>query len=111
MIHTIKEVEPINRTESSKLDENRTGDGVLINNSHTSHNNISDEAIYLGNNATVFQAAFFQWEEQNLTLYSLKQKCCHKLQHDSQAAIMSLDNTKIKSKNTLVVVLAINKLR
>ena len=51
-----KEVEPINHninchTDGSKLDNNRTGAGVLINNSP---NDIADEAIHLGNNATVF---------------------------------------------------------
>ena len=45
---------------------------MLINNSH---NDIAEEAIHLGNNATVFQADFFlQRKEQHLTL---KQKCCH----------------------------------
>ena len=53
-----KEVEPINyningHTDGSKHDDNRTGAGVLINNSH---NDITEEAIHLGNNATVFQA-------------------------------------------------------
>ena len=33
------------------------------------------------------------------------------MQHDSQTAIMALDNTKIKSKTTLDAVLAFNKLR
>ena len=51
---TYKEVEPINynincHTNGSKLDDNRTGAGVLINYSH----------IHLGNNATVFQAEVF----------------------------------------------------
>ena len=71
-----KVVEPINHninfhTESSKLDDNRTGAGVFINNSH---NDIAERAIHLGNNATVFQAKVFQWEEQHPTLYSLKSK-------------------------------------
>ena len=54
-----KEVEPINfncHTDGSKLDDNRTEAGVLIN---YSHNDIAKEAIYLGNNATVFQAEVF----------------------------------------------------
>ena len=80
-----KEVEPINQninshTESSKRDDNRTGAGVLINNSH---NDIAEEAIHLGNNATVFQAKVFSGKS-NIppTIYSLKsvQNCCHKLQ-------------------------------
>ena len=78
-----KEVEPINynincHTEGSKLDDNRTGAGVLINNSH---NDIAEEASHLGNNATVFQAEVFKWVEQHPTLYSLKSntKGCHKL--------------------------------
>ena len=56
-----KEVEPIKHninchTEGSKLDDNRTVTGELINNSH---NDIAEEAIHLGNNATVFQAEVF----------------------------------------------------
>ena len=56
-----KEVEPINfnincHTDGSKLDDNRTGAGVIIN---YSHNDIAEEAIHLGNNATVFQAKVF----------------------------------------------------
>ena len=47
------------------------GAGALINDSH---NEIAEEAIHLGNNATVFQAEVFQWEEQHPTLYSLKSK-------------------------------------
>ena len=65
-----KVVEPINHinfhTEGSKLDDNRAEAGVFINNSH---NVIAEEAIHLGNNATVFQD-----EEQHPTLYSLKSK-------------------------------------
>ena len=53
-----KEVEPINfkincHTDGSKLDNNKTGAGVLIKNSH---NDIAEEAIHLGKNATMFQA-------------------------------------------------------
>ena len=71
-----KEVEPINHninfhTEGSKLDDNRTGAGALINNSH---NYIAEEAIHLGNNSTVFQAEVVQWKEQHPTLYALKSK-------------------------------------
>ena len=56
-----KEVEPINRNisfqkEGCKLDENRPEAGVLIKNSH---NDFAEEAIHLGNNATVFQAEVF----------------------------------------------------
>ena len=55
------EVNPINynincHTDGSKLYDNRTGAGVLINNSH---NDFAEEAIHLGNNATVFQAELF----------------------------------------------------
>ena len=51
-----KEVEPINHninfhTEGSKPDVNRTGAGMLINNSH---NAIAEEANHLGKNGTVF---------------------------------------------------------
>ena len=53
-----KEVEPFNynincNTNGSNLDDNRTKAGVIINNSH---NDIAEEAIHLGNDATVFQA-------------------------------------------------------
>ena len=56
-----KEVEPINynincHTDGSKLDDNRTGAGVLINYSHIDS---AEEAIHLGNSATVFQAEVF----------------------------------------------------
>ena len=81
---------------------------MLINNSH---NNIANETIHLGNNATVFQAEVLQWEEQHPTLYSLKLKNKNVVINcDSQAANMALDNTKIKSKTTLDALLALNKL-
>ena len=37
-------------------------------------NYIVEEAIHLGNNATVFQAEVLQWEERHPTLYSPKSK-------------------------------------
>ena len=110
-----KEVEPINHninchTAGSKFDDNWTGAGVLIN---YSHDEIAEEAIHLSSNETVFQAEVFQREEQHPTLYSLKSKKCflNRLRHDTRAAIMALDNNKIKSKATRDAVLAINKLR
>ena len=83
-----KEVEPINHsinchTEDYKLDDIRTGAGVLINNSH---NDIAEEAIHLGNNATVFS----------------RRAASH--------LIIARDNTKIKSKTTIDAVLVPNKL-
>ena len=59
---------------------------LLINNSH---NDIAEEAIHRGNNATVFQAEVLQWEEQHPHNIRRNQnkKCCHKLR---QAAIMAL---------------------
>ena len=53
------EVEPIDynincHTDGSKRDDNRTGAGAIISNSQ---NKIAKEAIHLGTNATVFQAA------------------------------------------------------
>ena len=56
-----KELEPINcntncHTDGSKLDDNRTGSGVLINNIH---NDIAKKSIHLGSNATVLQAEVF----------------------------------------------------
>ena len=68
-----KEVEPINHninchTEGSNPDDNRTGTGVLINNSH---NEIAEEAIHLDYNATVFQDEVLQWEEHFYTLLAL----------------------------------------
>ena len=82
-----KVFEPINHninfhTESSKLDDYRTGAGVLINNSHMT----LLKSIHLGNNATVFQAEVFLWEEQHPTLYSLKSQIAT-WHYDSQAAI------------------------
>ena len=71
-----KEVEPINynincHTDGSKLDDNRTVAVGLIN---YSHNNIAEEAIHLGNNATVFQAEVFAVGRTTSTVYSPKQK-------------------------------------
>ena len=68
---------------------------------------IAEEAIHLGNNATVFQAAVLQWQEQHLTLYSLKSKMATSR---AQAAIMAIENTKIKFKNTLDALLVLIKL-
>ena len=96
-----KEVEPFNynincHTDGSNLDDNRTKAGVIINNSH---DDIAEEAIHLGNDATVFQAeAFAETKNKSVVI-----NC------GSQAAIMALDNTKIKSKTTLDAVLALNK--
>ena len=108
-----KEVEPINHntnfhTDGSKFYNNRTGAGVLIN---YSHNNIAEEAIHLGNNATVFQAEVFAVGRAafHLIFAETKNKS-FVINCDSQAAIMALDNTKIKSKTTLDAVLALNKL-
>ena len=107
-----KEVEPINfsincHTDGSKLDENRTGAGVIIN---YSHNDIVEEAIHLGNNATVFQAEVFAVGRRasHLIFAETKNKSVV-INCDSQAAIMALDNTKIKSKTTLEAVLALKK--
>ena len=108
-----KEVEPINynincHTDGYKLDDNRTGAGVLIN---YSHNDIAEEAIHLGNNATVFQAEVFAVGRtaSHLIFAETKNKS-FVINCDSQAAIMALDNAKIKSKITLYARLALNKL-
>ena len=84
VIPTKKKVEPINHnmnchTKDSKLCDNRTGAGVLINNSH---NDIAEEAIHLGNNATVFQAEVFAVGKAASHLIfaeTTKKKCCHQL--------------------------------
>ena len=106
-----KEVELINyninsHTDGSKLDDNRTGAGVLTNNSH---GGMAEEAIHLGNN--VFQAEVFAVGRaaSHLIFTETKNKSVV-INCDSQAAIMTLDNTKIKSKPTLDAVLALNKL-
>ena len=77
-----------------------------------SHNDIAEEAIHLGNNATVFQAEVFAVGRtaSHLIFAETKNKSVV-INCDSQAAIMALDNTKIKSKTTLEAVLALNKLR
>ena len=92
-----KEAEPINfnincHTDGSKLDENRTGAGVIIN---YSHNDIAEEVIHLGNNATVFQAEVFAVERtaSHLTFAETKNKSVV-INCDSHTAIMDLDNTK-----------------
>ena len=97
-----KEVEPINfnincHTDGRKLDGNRTGAGVLIN---YSHNDTAEEAIHLGKNATVFQVEVFavgRTAYHDLIFAETKNKSVV-INCDSQAAIMALDNTKIKSK-------------
>ena len=78
-----KEVEPINfnincHTDGSKLDDNRTGAGVLIN---YSHNYIAEEALHLSNNATVFlKAEVFAVGRTASHLTFAKKKCFHQLQ-------------------------------
>ena len=88
-----KEVEPINlnincHTDGSKLDDYRTGAGVIIN---YSHNDIAKEAIHLGNNATVFQAEVFAVGRtaSHLIFAETKNKSVV-INCDSQAAIMAL---------------------
>ena len=66
-----------------------------------SHNDINEEAIHLGNNATVFQAEVFHLIFAETKNKSVVINC------DSQAVIMALDNTKIKSKTTLEAVLVV----
>ena len=108
-----KEVEPINynincHTDGSKLDDNRTGAGVLINYSHIDS---AEEAIHLGNSATVFQAEVFAvGRTASHLIFAETNNKSVVINCDSQAAIMALDNTKIKSKTTLDAVLALNKL-
>ena len=105
-----KEFEPINfnincHTNVSKLDDNRTG--ALTN---YSHNEIAEKAIHLGNNATVFQAKVFAVGRTASHLIFTETKNNVVINCDSQAAIMALDKTKIKSKTTLDAMLALNKL-
>ena len=78
-------------TEGSKLDDNRTGTGVLINNSH---NDIAEEAIHLGNNATVFQGEVFAVGRaaSHIIFAEIKIKNVV-INCDSQAAIMTLLTT------------------
>ena len=81
-----KEVEPFNincHTDGSKLDDNR-----IIN---CSHNDIAEEAIHLGNNATVFQAEVFAVGRtaSHLIFAETKNKS-DVINCDSQAAIMAL---------------------
>ena len=69
---------------------------MLIN---YSHHNIAEEAIHLGNNATVFQAEVFAVGRTvcHLIFAETKNKSVV-INCDIQANIMALDNTKIKSK-------------
>ena len=103
-----KKVKPINYNINCHIDGSRTGAGVLIT---FSHNDIAEEAIHLGNNATVSQAEVFAVGRaaSHLIFAETKNKNVF-INCDSQAAIMALDNTKIKSKTTLDTVLALNKL-
>ena len=113
VVEDYKEVEPINynincHTDGSKLDDNRTGAGVLINYSHIDS---AEEAIHLGNSATVFQAEVFAvGRTASHLIFAETNNKSVVINCDSQAAIMALDNTKIKSKTTLDAVLALNKL-
>ena len=82
-------------TVGSKLDENRTGAGVLVN---FSHNDFAEEANHLGNNATVFQAEVFAVRRTvSHLIFAITKNKSVVINCDSQAAIMALDNTKIKS--------------
>ena len=54
-----------------------------------------------------FKLKYSQWEEPH---FRRNKKKSDVINCDSQAAIMALDNTKIKSKMTLEAVLALNKL-
>ena len=77
---------------------------VLINNTH---NYIAEEAIYLGNNATVFQSeAFAVGRAASHLIFAETKNKSFVINCDSQAAIMALDNSKIKSKITLDAKLA-----
>ena len=66
-----------------------------------SHNDIAEEAIHLGKNATVFQNEVFAVGKtaSHLIFAETKNKSVV-INFDSQAAIMALDNTKIKSKSS-----------
>ena len=76
-----------------------------------SHNDTAEEAIHLGNNATVFQAEVFAvGRTASHLIFAEANNKSVVINCDSQAAIMALDNTKIKSKTTLEAVLALNKL-
>ena len=96
-----KEVEPINynincHIDGSNVDDNRTGAGVLIN---CSHIDSAEEAIHLGNSATVFQAEVFAvGRTASHLIFAETNNKSVDINCDSQAAIMALDNTKIKSK-------------
>ena len=89
-----KEVEPINynincHTDGSKLDDNRAGAGVLINYSHIDN---AEEAIHLGNSATVFQAEVFAvGRTASHLIFAETNNKSVVINCDSQAAIMALD--------------------
>ena len=72
---------------------------MLIN---YSHNDSAEEAIHLGNNATVFQGEVFAvGRAASHLIFALTKNKSVVINCDSQAAIMPLENTKIKSKTTL----------
>ena len=76
-----------------------------------SHKEIAEETIHLGNNATVFQAAVFAvGRAASHHIFAETKNKSVVINCDSQAAMMALENTKIKSKTTLDAVLALNKL-
>ena len=95
-------------TDGSKLEDDMSGAAVFID---KNNNETIEEAIFLGPNATVFQAE----------TYAVGRAASHLIQAeiknqnivincDSQAAIMALDRTKLKSKTTLEAVQALNTL-
>ena len=84
---------------------------VCLSTTVISHINSAEEAIHLGNSATVFQAEVFAvGRKASHLIFAETNNKSVVINCDSQAAIMALDNTKIKSKTTLDAVLALNKL-
>ena len=78
-------------TDVSKLDNNQAGAGVVINEC----NGVIEEAIHLGEHATVFQAEVFAVGRVAYHLIHAKTKNENIVVNcDSQAAIIALDSTQ-----------------
>ena len=94
-------------TDGSLLEE-KVGAGVFI-----IHNNqtILEESLYLGDKSTVFQAETIAINHAASSLLGQETTNQNIIIHcDSQAAILAIDGTKIKSKTTLSTIGVLNRL-
>ena len=96
-------------TDGSKMDGDQCGAGIVVNIGTGSE--VFEESFHLGVHSTVFQAEVFAISRvaHHLTHANIKDKTIV-INCDSQAAIMALHSTKIRSKTTLEAVQSLSKL-